>query len=77
MTQLAIGCLKDDLVREFILALESWPKGSRLVKDLWEGVIHPGMALNELVIHEIRNNASAIYQKFIFSCCKIEFVQVW
>jgi protein tyrosine phosphatase (PTP) superfamily phosphohydrolase (DUF442 family) len=26
--------------------------------------------VNELVIHEIRNNASAI-------CCKIEFVQLW
>jgi hypothetical protein len=31
--------------------------------------------LNELVIHEIRNNASAIFQNFLFSCCKIEFVQ--
>jgi hypothetical protein len=30
---------------------------------------------NELVIHEIRNNASAIFQNFLFSCCKIEFVQ--
>ncbi len=26
--------------------------------------------LNELVIHEIRNNASAIFQNFLFSCCK-------
>jgi hypothetical protein len=33
--------------------------------------------LNELVIHEIRNNASAIFQNFLFSCCKIEFVQLW
>ncbi len=31
--------------------------------------------LNELVIHEIRNNASAIFQNFLFSCCKLEFVQ--
>jgi hypothetical protein len=27
--------------------------------------------LNKLVIHEIRNNASAIFQNFLFSCCKI------
>jgi hypothetical protein len=33
--------------------------------------------VNELVIHEIRNNASAIFQNFLFSCCKIEFVQLW
>ena len=33
--------------------------------------------LNELVILEIRNNASAIFQNFLFSCCKIEFVQLW
>jgi hypothetical protein len=26
--------------------------------------------LNELVIGEIRNNASAIFEKFFFSCCK-------
>ncbi len=31
--------------------------------------------LNELVIHEIRNNACAISQNFLFICCKIEFVQ--
>ena len=31
--------------------------------------------LNELVIHEIRYNASAIFQNFLYSCCKIEFVQ--
>ena len=31
------------------------------------------MYVNELVIGEIRNNASAILQKFLFSCCKIEF----
>ncbi len=31
--------------------------------------------LNELVILEIRNNASAIFQNFLFSCCKMEFVQ--
>jgi hypothetical protein len=33
--------------------------------------------LNELVILEIRNNTSVIFQKFLFSCCKIkiEFVQ--
>jgi hypothetical protein len=30
-------------------------------------VIH----LNELVIHEIRNNAPAIFQNFLFICCKI------
>ena len=33
--------------------------------------------LNELVIHEIRNNASVIFQNFLFICCKIEFVQLW
>jgi hypothetical protein len=33
--------------------------------------------LNELYIHEIRNNASAIFQNFLFSCCKIEFDQLW
>jgi len=33
--------------------------------------------LNELVIHEIRNNASAIFQNFLCSRCKIEFVQLW
>ena len=33
--------------------------------------------LNELVIHEIRNNASVIFQTFLFTCCKIEFVQLW
>jgi hypothetical protein len=33
--------------------------------------------VNELVIHEIRNNASAIFQNFLFICCKIEFVQLW
>ncbi len=33
--------------------------------------------LNELVIHEIRNSASAIFQNFLFNCCKIEFVQLW
>ena len=39
---------------------------------------HPrGEYLNELVIGEIRNNASAIFQKFLFSCCKIEFVHLW
>jgi hypothetical protein len=27
--------------------------------------------LNELVIHEIRNNAPAIFQNFLFICCKI------
>ncbi len=32
--------------------------------------------LNELVIVRIRNNVSASFQKFLFSCCKIEFVQV-
>jgi hypothetical protein len=31
--------------------------------------------LNEWVIHEIRNNASVIFQNFLFSCCKREFVQ--
>ena len=36
-----------------------------------------GEYLNELVIVEIRNNASAIFQKFLFICCKIEFVQLW
>jgi hypothetical protein len=36
---------------------------------------HRALYLNELVIHEIRNNASAIFQNFLFSCCKIEFVQ--
>jgi len=30
---------------------------------------------NELVIDEIRNNASAIFQNCLVSCCKIEFVQ--
>ncbi len=30
--------------------------------------------LNELVIHEIRNNTSSNY---LFSCCKIEFTQLW
>ena len=33
--------------------------------------------LNELVIHAIRNNASSIFQNLLFSCCKIEFVQLW
>ena len=36
-----------------------------------------GGYLNELVIGETRNNASAIFQMFFFSCCKIEFVQLW
>jgi hypothetical protein len=31
--------------------------------------------INELVIHEIRNNVSAIFQKILFICCKIKFVQ--
>ena len=30
--------------------------------------------LNEFVIHEIRNNAPAIFQNCLFICCKIEFV---
>ena len=38
---------------------------------------HRTLNLNELVIHEIRNNASAIFQNFLFSCWKIEFVQLW
>jgi hypothetical protein len=33
--------------------------------------------VNALVIHEIRNNASAIFQNFLFICCKIECVQLW
>ncbi len=32
---------------------------------------HRGFYLNELVIHEIRNNAPAIFQNFLFICCKI------
>jgi hypothetical protein len=32
-----------------------------------------GLYLNESVMDEIRNNA--ILQKFLFSCCNIEFVQ--
>jgi hypothetical protein len=31
--------------------------------------------VNELVIHEIRNNTPSIFQNFFFSCCKMEFVQ--
>ena len=38
---------------------------------------HRDFYLNELVFDEIRNNASAIFQNFLFSCCKIEFVQLW
>jgi hypothetical protein len=38
---------------------------------------HRECYLIELVIHEIRNNASAIFQNLLFSCCKIEFVQLW
>ena len=30
---------------------------------------------NELVIHEIRNNTSAIFHNFLFTCCKVEVVQ--
>ena len=37
---------------------------------------HRAFDLNELVIHEIRNNASAIFQNFPFTSCKIEFVQL-
>ena len=39
------------------------------------GGTHSCEYLNELVNVEIRNNASAIFQKFLFSCCKIEFVR--
>jgi hypothetical protein len=38
---------------------------------------HRACYLNELVIHEIRNIASAIFQDFLFRCCEIEFVQLW
>jgi hypothetical protein len=38
---------------------------------------HRVFYLNEFVVHEIRNNASAISQNFLFSCCKIEFIQLW
>jgi hypothetical protein len=38
---------------------------------------HRAFYFNELVIHEIRNNASAIFQNFLFRCCKIEFVHLW
>jgi hypothetical protein len=36
-----------------------------------------GSYLNELLVDEIRNNASEIFQIFLFICCKIEFVQLW
>ncbi len=36
-----------------------------------------GSSQHQLVIDEIRNNPSAIFQNFLFSCCKIEFVQLW
>jgi hypothetical protein len=32
---------------------------------------------SKLVIDEIWNNASAIFQNFVSICCKIEFVQLW
>ncbi len=32
--------------------------------------------VNESVIHEIRKNAYAIFQRFLFSCCKIEVLRV-
>ena len=38
---------------------------------------HRALYLNELVVPEIRNNASAILQNFVSSCCEIEFVQLW
>ena len=38
---------------------------------------HRELYLNELVIHEIRNNVSEIFQNFLFICCKIEFVHLW
>ncbi len=33
---------------------------------------HREFYLNELVIQEIRNSASEIFQNFVSSCCKIE-----
>ena len=41
------------------------------------GRTHGEFYLNELVIHEIRNNASATFQNFLFDCCKIEFSGSW
>jgi hypothetical protein len=46
------------------------------VLDCRDGT-HSCEYLNELVIVEIRNNVFAIFEKFLFSCCKIEFVQLW
>ena len=44
-------------------------------KNIWLLFKHRDLYFNELVIHEIWNNPSAIFQNFLFSCCKIEFVQ--
>jgi hypothetical protein len=38
---------------------------------------HRSCYLNELVIDEIRDKAAANLHNFLFSCCTIEFVQLW
>jgi hypothetical protein len=43
----------------------------------YTGSTHPGVYVNELVIDEIRNNASCNFPKFSFCCCQTEFVQLW
>jgi hypothetical protein len=58
-----------------LTSLRKCEKNEGPVLNCRDSTKHRALYLNELVVHEIRNNAPAIFKKIVSSCCKIEFVQ--